>query len=104
MTINTGRTVFSQIMDYLSLHEFRKFVKRHQGNYKVKSFSFILLNFFPCTSILFLVDSFLFWSIFHVLVMRKLSSMFSIIVTNLFMGRGKASIIAAEKKFLYFPS
>jgi len=37
--MNTGRTIFSQIMDYLPLHEFRKCVKRYQGNYKVKSFS-----------------------------------------------------------------
>lgn len=37
--MNTGRTVFSQIMDYLPLDEFRKCVKRYQGNYKVKSFS-----------------------------------------------------------------
>jgi len=37
--LNTGRTVFSQIMDYLPMHEFRKCVKRYRGNYKVKSFS-----------------------------------------------------------------
>ena len=37
--MNTGRTVFSQIMDYLPLDEFRKCVKRYQGNYKVKSYS-----------------------------------------------------------------
>ena len=37
--MNTGRTVFSQIMDYLPLHEFRKCVKRYRGNYKVKSFA-----------------------------------------------------------------
>lgn len=37
--MNTERTIFSQIMDYLPLHEFRKSVKRYQGNYKVKSFS-----------------------------------------------------------------
>ncbi len=37
--MNTGRTVFSQIMDYLPMHEFRKCVKRYGGNYKVKSFS-----------------------------------------------------------------
>jgi len=37
--MNTGRTVFSQIMDFLPLHEFRKCVKRYRGNYKVKSFS-----------------------------------------------------------------
>lgn len=37
--MNTGKIVFSQIMEFLSLHEFRKCVKRYQGNYKVKSFS-----------------------------------------------------------------
>ena len=37
--MNTGRTVFSQIMDYLPMHEFRKCVRRYGGNYKVKSFS-----------------------------------------------------------------
>ncbi len=39
VAMNTGRTIFSQIMDYFPLHEFRKCVKRYQGNYKVKSFS-----------------------------------------------------------------
>ncbi len=37
--MNTGRTIFSQIMDYLPLHEFRKCVKRYRGHYKVQSFS-----------------------------------------------------------------
>ena len=37
--MNTERTVFSQIMDFLPLHEFRKCVKRYRGNYKVQSFS-----------------------------------------------------------------
>ena len=35
----SGKTVFSQIMDFLPLHEFRKCVKRYSGNYKVKSFT-----------------------------------------------------------------
>jgi len=35
----TGKTVFSQIMNFLPMHEFRKCVKRYRGNYKVKSFS-----------------------------------------------------------------
>jgi hypothetical protein len=39
VTMNTGKTVFSQIMDYLPLHEFRKCVKRYHGHYKVQSFS-----------------------------------------------------------------
>jgi len=37
--MNTGRTVFSQIMDFLPLREFRKYVKRYHGNYKVQKFS-----------------------------------------------------------------
>ena len=37
--MNTGRTIFSQIMDYLPLHEFRKCVRRYRGHYKVQSFS-----------------------------------------------------------------
>jgi len=39
--MNTGRTIFSQIMDYLPLHEFRKCVKRYRGHYKVQSFSYL---------------------------------------------------------------
>ena len=35
----TGRTVFSQLMDHLPLHEFRKCVGRYKGSYKVQSFS-----------------------------------------------------------------
>ena len=37
--MNTGRTIFSQVMDYLPLHEFRKCVRRYRGHYKIKSFS-----------------------------------------------------------------
>jgi hypothetical protein len=37
--MNTIKTIFSQIMDYLPLHEFRKCVKRYRGHYKVQSFS-----------------------------------------------------------------
>ena len=37
--MNTGKTIFSQVMDYLPLHEFRKCVKRYHGHYKVQSFS-----------------------------------------------------------------
>ena len=44
--MNTGRAVFSQIMDYLPLPEFRKCVKRYGGNYKVQKFS--CLNQFIC--------------------------------------------------------
>lgn len=37
--MNTGQTVFAQIMEFLPLREFRKCVARYQGDYKVKSFS-----------------------------------------------------------------
>ena len=37
--MNTGRTVFSQIMDFLPLWDFRKCVKRYRGNHKVQKFS-----------------------------------------------------------------
>ena len=33
------QTVFAQIMDFLSLHEFRKCVRRYRGNHKVQKFS-----------------------------------------------------------------
>ena len=35
----TGKPVFSQIMDYLPMHEFRRCVNRYRGNYQVKRFS-----------------------------------------------------------------
>ena len=37
--MNTGRTVFSQIMDFLPLRDFRKCVKRYRGNHKIQKFS-----------------------------------------------------------------
>jgi hypothetical protein len=37
--MNSGKTIFSQLMDFLSPYEFRKCVERYGGNYKVKSFS-----------------------------------------------------------------
>lgn len=37
--MNIGRTVFSQLMDFLPLDEFRKCVQRYHGNHKVQSFS-----------------------------------------------------------------
>ena len=35
----TGKTVFSQVMDYLPMHEFRKCVDRYNGNHHTSSFS-----------------------------------------------------------------
>jgi len=37
--MNTGRLVFSQVMDFLPLRTFRKCVARYRGNHKVKHFS-----------------------------------------------------------------
>ncbi|MEQ8181719.1 MAG: IS4 family transposase [Smithellaceae bacterium] len=37
--MNSGKTVFSQIMDYLPMYEFRKCVNRYNGNYHTSSFT-----------------------------------------------------------------
>jgi transposase len=37
--MNSGRTIFAQLMDLLPLAEFRRCVERYDGDYKVKSFS-----------------------------------------------------------------
>ncbi len=37
--MNTGKTVFAQVMEHLPLPDFRKCVHRYDGNYKVKTFS-----------------------------------------------------------------
>ena len=37
--MNTGRTVFSQLMDFLPLHEFHKCVDRYHGNYRARRMS-----------------------------------------------------------------
>ena len=37
--MNSGKTVFSQLMDFLPAYEFRLCVDRYHGNYKVQSFS-----------------------------------------------------------------
>jgi len=37
--MNTQPTVFAQIMAFLPLHEFRKCVRRYQGDYKVRRFT-----------------------------------------------------------------
>lgn len=37
--MDLGKTVFSQLMDFLPQHEFRRCVKRYNGNRHVKSFS-----------------------------------------------------------------
>ena len=37
--MNAGRTVFSQVMDFLPLQEFRKCVTRYEGDYRVRELS-----------------------------------------------------------------
>ena len=37
--LNTNKTIFSQIMQFLPEYEFNKCVKKYNGNYKVKSFT-----------------------------------------------------------------
>ncbi len=37
--MNSGRTIFSQLMSFLPAYEFRQCVERYNGNYKIKSFS-----------------------------------------------------------------
>lgn len=37
--MNTGRTVFAQLMDHVPLDDFRSCVKRYNGHFKVQSFS-----------------------------------------------------------------
>jgi hypothetical protein len=37
--MNSGKTIFAQLMDFLPFYEFRKCVERYNGNHKVKSFS-----------------------------------------------------------------
>jgi hypothetical protein len=37
--MNSGQTIFSQLMEFLPSYEFRQCVNRYNGNYKIKSFS-----------------------------------------------------------------
>jgi len=37
--MNTGQTLFAQVMDFLPLHRFRRCVRRYRGSYKVQTFS-----------------------------------------------------------------
>ena len=51
--MNTDKTIFSQLMDYLPMYEFRRCVKTYRGNYKVKNFScfdqFLCMSFAQLT-------------------------------------------------------
>lgn len=37
--MNSGKSIFAQLMEFLPIYEFRKCVKRYNGNYKIKSFT-----------------------------------------------------------------
>ncbi len=37
--MNSGRLIFSQLMDFLPMHEFRRCTERYEGNKRVRSFS-----------------------------------------------------------------
>src|SRR4030043_979603 len=37
--MNFGQTIFSQLMDFITTHEFNQCVKRYNGNHKIKSFT-----------------------------------------------------------------
>jgi transposase len=37
--VNQGKTIFSQVMDFLPLKKFRQCVNRYKGNYRVRSFT-----------------------------------------------------------------
>ena len=37
--MNTGKSIFAQLMEFLPAYEFRKCVKRYNGNYKIKRFT-----------------------------------------------------------------
>ena len=51
--MNTGQTVFGQLIDFLPQYQFRQCVARYNGNYKMKSFScweqFLCLSFAQLT-------------------------------------------------------
>src|SRR4030042_4045317 len=37
--VNSGKTIFAQLMDFLPIYEFHQYVQRYHGHYKMKSFS-----------------------------------------------------------------
>ena len=37
--MNSGRTIFAQLLDYLPMHEFRECVARYRGDHRIKTFS-----------------------------------------------------------------
>ena len=52
--MNTGRTILSQLLDFIPRYEFNKFVDKYNGNYRVRSFTcweqFIVMCFAQLTS------------------------------------------------------
>ena len=51
--MNTGRTILSQLFDFISRYEFDKCVNKYNGNYRVKTFTcweqFIVMAFAQLT-------------------------------------------------------
>ena len=37
--MNQGKTVFSQLMDFIPWHTFPRTVRRYRGNYRIRTFS-----------------------------------------------------------------
>jgi len=37
--MNSGKSIFAQLMDFLPIKAFRRCVRRYQGDFKLKSFS-----------------------------------------------------------------
>ena len=37
--MNSGKSIFAQLMEFIPIYEFRKCVNRYNGNYKIKSFT-----------------------------------------------------------------
>ncbi|WP_081423675.1 DUF4372 domain-containing protein [Pelodictyon luteolum] len=56
--MNTGKTVFAQLLEYLPQHQSRRCVNRYKGNYKVQSFTCLDLT----------RKTVLFFASFHLLV------------------------------------
>lgn len=51
--MNSGRTIFSQLMDFIPFHKFCQCIERYEGDYKIKSFScwdqFLCMSFAQLT-------------------------------------------------------
>jgi hypothetical protein len=51
--MNSGKSIFAQLMEFLPIYEFRKCVKLYNGNYKIKSFTcweqFLCMSFAQLT-------------------------------------------------------